>query len=146
MYWYSKSGKPEYSAFSNTDIEYMELFADQISISMANARLMSTTWQQAITDELTSLYNYRYFINILEREVYEAERYNKSLTVLIIDLDDLKIVNDTFGHPIGDQLLKSVAKIISASVRKSDIVARYGGDEFGVILPGTDKEGGLRCK
>ena len=134
---------PEYSAFSNTDIEYMELFADQISISMANARLMSTTWQQAITDELTSLYNYRYFINILEREVYEAERYNKSLTVLIIDLDDLKIVNDTFGHPIGDQLLKSVAKIISASVRKSDIVARYGGDEFGVILPGTDKEGGL---
>lgn len=133
----------EYSAFTNTDIEYMELFADQISISMANARLMQTTWQQAITDELTSLYNYRYFVSILEREVYEAERYNKPLTILILDLDDFKVVNDTFGHPIGDQLLKSVAKIISTSVRKSDIVARYGGEEFGVILPETDKEGGL---
>lgn len=130
-------------AFTPKEIKYMELFAEQVSIAIANARLMESAKKQAITDELTNLYNYRYFINKLEKEVYEAQRYKRFLTVLIIDLDDFKLVNDTFGHPVGDQVLKKVAAIICSNIRQSDIAARYGGEEFGIILPETDKQGGF---
>ncbi|NPV42880.1 MAG: diguanylate cyclase [Firmicutes bacterium] len=130
-------------AFTPKEIRYMELFAEQVSIAIANARLIESAKKQAITDELTNLYNYRYFINKLEKEVYEARRYKRPLTILMIDLDDFKLVNDTFGHPVGDQILKRVAAIICSNTRKSDIVARYGGEEFGIILPETDKQGGF---
>jgi len=133
----------KYSAFTDVDIEYMELFADQVSISMANAQLMRSTWELSITDELTSLYNYRHFTNMLERKIDEARGYNRDLTILIVDLDDFKIINDTYRHPTGDKLLKKVGKVLLESVRISDVVARYGGEEFGIILPETDKAGGL---
>jgi diguanylate cyclase (GGDEF)-like protein len=94
----------------------------------------------AYRDFLTGLYNHRYFQEQLASEVERAQRYGHHLSVLMLDVDRFKQVNDTYGHLMGDTLLSYVARLISAKVRSSDVAARYGGDEFGVILPETDQE------
>lgn len=96
--------------------------------------------QEAITDPLTSLYNYRYFRSESERELLRSERYNKPFSLAIIDIDDFKLYNDTHGHLAGDEVLKSVAKLLSKNTRKSDTIARYGGDEFIIILPELERQ------
>ncbi len=95
----------------------------------------------AYTDALTGLYNHRYFQDTLSSELSRAARYLSSVSLLIFDLDHFKHVNDTYGHPAGDQVLINVAKAVQKTVRPSDIVARYGGEEFVVILPETDISG-----
>ena len=92
----------------------------------------------AYRDALTGLYNHRYFQEQLTHEVERAQRYGHQLAVLMLDVDRFKQVNDTYGHLMGDTLLNYVAQLISAKVRSSDMAARYGGDEFAVILPETD--------
>jgi diguanylate cyclase (GGDEF)-like protein len=94
----------------------------------------------AYRDFLTGLYNHRYFQEELAHEVERAQRYNHHLSVLMLDVDRFKEVNDTYGHLMGDTLLSYVAQLISAKVRSSDVAARYGGDEFAVILPETEQE------
>jgi len=94
----------------------------------------------AYRDFLTGLYNHRYFQEQLAHEVERAQRYGHRLSVLMLDVDRFKQVNDTYGHLMGDTLLSYVARLISAKVRSSDVAARYGGDEFAVILPETDQE------
>jgi len=95
----------------------------------------------AYTDALTELYNHRYFQDSLGNELARASRYQASLSLIIFDIDHFKKVNDTYGHPAGDQVLKKISKAVLKTVRPSDIVARYGGEEFAVILPETDITG-----
>jgi diguanylate cyclase (GGDEF)-like protein len=94
----------------------------------------------AYRDSLTGLYNHRYFQEQLVHEVERAQRYGHHLSVLMLDVDRFKQVNDTYGHLMGDTLLSYVARLVSAKVRSSDMAARYGGDEFAVILPETGQE------
>ena len=95
-------------------------------------------------DSLTGLQNH---INIkisLEREIAQAERRSAPLSFVMIDIDDFKLVNDTYGHPVGDQVIKSLARLLSQRVRKGDIAGRYGGEEFALILPDTVPEEAFR--
>jgi diguanylate cyclase (GGDEF)-like protein/putative nucleotidyltransferase with HDIG domain len=103
----------------------------------ANSRLNNLVY----TDSLTGLYNHRYFQENLTIELSRAHRYNFSVSLIVFDIDYFKKVNDTYGHPAGDQVLKNIANAIKATIRPSDIVARYGGEEFAVILPQTDISG-----
>ncbi len=91
----------------------------------------------AITDELSGLFNHRFFYQCLEKEVERARRYKLSLALVIMDLDDFKKYNDSWGHPQGDRALSTAASIVKDAVRGTDIVARYGGEEFAIILPQT---------
>lgn len=96
--------------------------------------------QLSNSDELTGLANYRYCSEILQKEVERANRYNRPLSLMMIDIDDFKACNDSFGHLAGDMVLKQIADVIKATTRESDLVARYGGEEFTVILPETAEE------
>lgn len=100
--------------------------------------------EQAERDGLTGLFNHRYFVDAVEREFARARRYRRPLSLLMIDLDGFKTINDTCGHPQGDQVLRQVARLILQSVRFVDVAARYGGDEFSIILPETDLRAAVR--
>ena len=92
------------------------------------------------SDELTKLANYRHFSETLQKETERAKRYNRPLSLMMIDIDDFKSCNDTYGHPAGDMVLKRIASLIKKNTRGCDLVARYGGEEFSVILPETSEE------
>ncbi len=94
-------------------------------------------------DPLTSLYNRRYFMNAYEREFERAKRYERALSLLMVDLDHFKNINDTYGHLVGDKVLIIVSRILNTDLRKIDICARYGGEEFITMLPETDVKGAL---
>jgi len=106
-------------------------------------KIFQKTQQETYIDELTQLYNYRYFMNVLDYEIARSNRYHAPLSLVMFDVDDFKHYNDTNGHLTGNKSLKKLAQIIKKSVRKVDIVTRYGGEEFAMILPETNKEGGL---
>jgi diguanylate cyclase (GGDEF)-like protein len=95
----------------------------------------------AITDSLTGIYNRHFFNETFRREIQRAHRYGKSLSVLLMDVDNFKMVNDTLGHLQGDRVLKFISGILTTQLRRSDILARFGGDEFIVILPETESNG-----
>jgi diguanylate cyclase (GGDEF)-like protein len=97
--------------------------------------------QLAITDGLTGLYNFRHFQTRLREELLRSVRYHQPLSLLLIDLDHFKSINDSLGHPAGDQVLKHVATTMAQQVRETDMVARYGGEEFAIILPQTARAG-----
>lgn len=101
--------------------------------------------QLAITDELTGVANRRYFLQRYEEEIDRARRYNSNLSVIMLDIDHFKDVNDTFGHPVGDIVLKEVARLLSANIRTSDLIARYGGEEFVILIPSMNMEEAARA-
>lgn len=119
------------------------LFGMQAAIAIENAYLYEKLRQLSVTDDLTGTYNYRYFRENLELEMARSKRWKRSLSLIMIDIDDFKKYNDFFGHQQGDLVLRAVARTFREGVRVSDVVARYGGEEFAVILPETDREGGL---
>ena len=98
-------------------------------------------YEMVITDEKTGLRNYHFFRIRLAEEIERARRYGKDVALLMIDIDDFKRVNDTFGHLVGDAVLKEVAGLLLAAQRSVDVVARYGGEEFAIVLPETDAAG-----
>ena len=120
--------------YNLNDVELLEILANQSIIALDNARL----YELAITDELTNLYIIRFFNQRIVDELVIAIRMKRMLSLLMIDIDFFKAINDTHGHQAGDLVLKEVASIIETEVRAIDLVARYGGEEFAVILPETE--------
>jgi diguanylate cyclase (GGDEF)-like protein len=112
----------------------------QYFVLLDNRRLKAEVELLAITDGLTGLYNRRHFDGVLARQVAQAQRYGRPLSLLLFDINDFKIYNDQHGHPQGDRLLQTIAQCLKKQVRASDVAARYGGDEFVVVLPETTLE------
>jgi diguanylate cyclase (GGDEF)-like protein len=135
--------RSEPKPFTNEDVATAAALADFTAIALENAGLFAELQRSAITDSLTGVYNTRYFHEILARETARADRYSTPLSLLMIDIDSFKLVNDTFGHVVGNEVLKQIAKSLETVVRNTDFVFRCGGDEFGVVLPGTDLEGAM---
>jgi diguanylate cyclase (GGDEF)-like protein len=123
--------------FGATDLLFMAAVADQVAIALDRARQFSN---EARTDHLTGLANRREFERVLEREVALSERHGRQLAVMMIDVDNLKKINDRGGHSAGDAALRLVAQELQRVVRTSDVVGRLGGDEFGVSMPETDPQ------
>jgi len=114
--------------------------AEHIKLAITNLRLRETLHEQAVRDSLTKLFNRRYMEETLEREVHQATRKSTSLGVMMVDVDFFKQVNDTFGHAAGDTLLRELGQFLQTSVRVEDVVCRYGGEEFTVIMPNAPLE------
>ena len=128
---------------TESELKFLELFARQIELAITIADLFQVVKEQAITDAMTSLFNRRHFEECLMKEVVRSKRQNQKFTVIGIDLDYLKKINDKFGHNYGDIAIKTIADVLKNSCRSIDIAARMGGEEFNVILPGVDSQGGL---
>jgi diguanylate cyclase (GGDEF)-like protein len=109
--------------------------SEHLSLALANLKLRETLRMQAVRDALTGLYNRRYMEHALEREVLRAARNHRTVGLIMLDLDHFKRVNDSYGHEVGDLLLRSVGEFLLANVRAEDIACRYGGEEFVVLLP-----------
>lgn len=122
-------------------ISLVEVMCNQASTSIANAKMHSEIEKMATTDGLTGLFNHRVFQQKLSEELKRSERHSSPVSLLLTDIDFFKKVNDTYGHPVGDLVLRGVAGILREYIREIDIAARYGGEEFAVILPGTDSAG-----
>ena len=132
---------PAAGAFKQDDARLLSNFADLGTVAIEHAALYRQTIELAITDGLTGLYVQRYYKERVKDEVLRAIEYKLPLCLMMIDVDNFKSYNDRFGHLVGDQVLKSIAKALRENVRAVDLVARYGGEEFSVLLPKTQWEG-----
>jgi PAS domain S-box-containing protein len=135
----SKSGY-----YGQKHADRLQAFADQAAVAIENARLYAEVQQYAITDELTTVYNRRGLFELGRREVERARRYGRSLSAIMIDTDKFKDINDNYSHSVGDQVLRIQAERIKTCIREVDILGRYGGDEFVILLPETDLSNALQ--
>jgi diguanylate cyclase (GGDEF)-like protein len=123
------------------DRKLAELVAAEAAAAIHNARLYEQTQRLAVTDPLTNLSNHRSFRDSLALEIARASRLGYALGLLMIDVDNFKRVNDTFGHPVGDEVLRDIADVLRSNLRQTDVAARYGGEEFAIVLPGLGPRG-----
>ena len=130
------TNKKHNKLFNQKDLEFITSLANQAAIAIDNAKL----YELATKDGMTKLYIYRHFYTLLENELRRCSRYKRNASLIMMDIDNFKRINDTYGHLTGDIILKRLAATLQESVRKIDIPARYGGEEFVVILPETDKK------
>ncbi len=126
--------------FSDKEFILFKKISNMVAMAIYNAQLFSRLEQISITDGLTELYNHRHFQDCLTEEIQRTERKCGSMGLLIIDVDNFKLYNDSFGHPTGDELLRKISRLIQENVRGFDIVSRYGGEEFTVILVDCGKD------
>ncbi len=119
--------------------------AERVSLALANLKLRELLRNQSIRDPLTGLYNRRYLEESLNRELHRANRTGRNASLVMLDLDHFKHFNDTFGHQVGDILLREVAGVIKSRVRAGDLACRYGGEEFSLIVAEVDTEGTYKC-
>lgn len=130
-------------SFRPEDIPILKNLADYAAIALENARYVQRIHELTITDDCTALYNARHLHFVLDAEIYRSNRYNYEFSVIFIDLDHFKQVNDTYGHLVGSKLLWMIGDLIKGHLRLIDYAFRYGGDEFVVLLPQTSKENAL---
>lgn len=131
--------------FTETDLRILCAVARDVSVALENIELFKELHSLAITDPLVHIYNYRQFSKSLEYEIKRSKRTESALCVIMIDVDNFKAYNDTFGHPEGDNLLRQLGQTFQKQLREVDIVCRYAGDEFTIILPDTKVEGARRA-
>jgi len=123
--------------YAAEDVQLITILANQAAIAVENAILYQKLEREAITDALTNVYNYRFLMSSLEAEIKRARRFKQSFSFVMVDVDNLKAYNDRLGHLGGSQALKEIAAILQERSREIDIVSKYGGDEFGILLPQT---------
>jgi diguanylate cyclase (GGDEF)-like protein len=124
-------------ALKESDLDTVSLFASQVAAALQNASLLTEVGRLAITDDLTGIFNRRHFFEMAEERFAHAQKNGSPLSALIVDLDHFKQFNDCYGHGVGDQVLREVARLMSTAMRESDIIGRYGGEEFSILLPDT---------
>lgn len=129
---------------THAKIDLVYALASQASIAISNAQMFSAMREQAIIDQCTGLYNFRFFQQKLDEELQLAENNGDTLSLVILDIDHFKHVNDTWGHPYGDRVLRELANLLKNNVRFEDTVCRYGGEEFAIIFPGCEIDKALK--
>jgi len=132
-------GSTQRGTYDRATLDRVQPVADSVAVALENVKLFQKTREMSITDEVTPLYNFRFFHQILDRELKLVDRYRSVLSLVFVDLDRFKPINDQHGHLRGSRVLREVGFLLRAAVRETDYPARYGGDEFVVILPQTDR-------
>ena len=134
-----ESQQPEF--FDDEDCQLLEVVANHLAIALSNLASQDVLRQQAIRDPLTGLFNRHYFNSIISSELSRVDRYNRPISLMMIDIDGFRSVNNEFGHLKGDEVLREIARMLERSVRGADRIIRYGGDEFVILMPETDGRG-----
>jgi diguanylate cyclase (GGDEF)-like protein len=137
--WVFEDDRP----FTETELDHASIISGHATVALRNAERYAQAKERAFVDDVTEVYNARYLLEAANREIRRAERYGSELTVLFLDLDRFKLVNDRFGHLVGSQALRRLSQILGECVRQVDTLARYGGDEFTILLVDTAAETGV---
>lgn len=137
--------RPDKDAFKKHDLDFFEAVADHVAVAIEKARIFEKTKEDAAKDELTELYNRRFFFEKLGKEMKRSKRYKKVFSIVMVDLDHFKAYNDLCGHIRGDNALRQAARLLQQSLRGEDVVARFGGEEFILLLPEIGKDDALKA-
>lgn len=130
--------------FKQEQINFLKIMGTQLSITLKNISLIEKLKRISTTDALTNVYNYRYLESYLKKEIKRSKRFQDIFSILLCDIDDFKKINDQYGHLKGDEVLKKLIKYVKGISREIDVISRYGGDEFIIVAPKTDKENALK--